>query len=92
MISEGSCDTEDWSNDTENSALHNSNKLHLQNITKYIKITKKTVILNCNNIYFLLVSIRAFFWKYYYYFLITFWPQSFNRLCMCLELFLDLYI
>ncbi len=22
MISEGSCDIEDWSNDTENSALH----------------------------------------------------------------------
>ncbi len=22
MISEGSCDTEDWSNDDENSALH----------------------------------------------------------------------
>ncbi len=41
MISELSCDTEDQGNDTENSALHNSNKLHLQNITKYIKITKK---------------------------------------------------
>ncbi len=27
MISEGSCDTEDQSNDAENSALHNSNKL-----------------------------------------------------------------
>ncbi len=26
-ISEGSCDTEDWSNDTENSALHQRNKL-----------------------------------------------------------------
>ncbi len=29
MISEGSCDTEDWSNDAENSALHHRNKLHL---------------------------------------------------------------
>jgi len=28
MISEGSCDTEDWSNDVENSALHHWNKLH----------------------------------------------------------------
>ncbi len=28
MISEGSCDTEDWSNDVENSALHHMNKLH----------------------------------------------------------------
>ncbi len=25
MISEGSCDTEDWSNDAENSALHYRN-------------------------------------------------------------------
>ncbi len=24
MISEGSCDTEDWSNDAENSALHHN--------------------------------------------------------------------
>ncbi len=39
MISDGFCDTEDWSNDAENSAVHHSNKLHL-----------KTVILNCNNI------------------------------------------
>ncbi len=29
MISEGSCDTEDWSTDAENSALHHRNKLHL---------------------------------------------------------------
>ncbi len=28
MISEGSCDTEDWSNDAENAALHHRNKLH----------------------------------------------------------------
>ncbi len=28
MISEGSCDTEDFSNDAENSALHHRNKLH----------------------------------------------------------------
>ncbi len=27
MISEGSCDTEDWSNDAENSSLHHRNKL-----------------------------------------------------------------
>ncbi len=29
-ISEGSCDTKDWSNDAENSALHHRNKLHFQ--------------------------------------------------------------
>ncbi len=32
MISEGSCDTDDWSNDAENSALHHRNKLHLKYI------------------------------------------------------------
>ena len=26
MISEGSCDTEDWSNDAENTAAHHRNK------------------------------------------------------------------
>jgi len=30
VISEGSCDTEDWSNDAENSALHHRNKLHFK--------------------------------------------------------------
>ncbi len=35
LISEGSCFTEDWSNDAENSALHHSNKLHLKNIQTY---------------------------------------------------------
>ncbi len=30
MISEGSCDTEDWSNDAENSALYHINKLHFK--------------------------------------------------------------
>ncbi len=30
MIPEGSCDTEDWSNDAENTALHHRNKLHLK--------------------------------------------------------------
>jgi len=30
MISEGSCDTEDWSNDSEISALHLRNKFHFK--------------------------------------------------------------
>ncbi len=68
MISEGSCDTEDWSNDAENSAL----------ITETIYILKhsyRKLILNCNNnitvfiaviicfdqINAVLVSIRDFF-------------------------------
>ncbi len=32
MISEGSCDTEDWSNDAENSALHHRNKWHFKTL------------------------------------------------------------
>ncbi len=44
MISEGSCDTEDWSNDAENSALLHRNTLYL----KYIK--QETNFINCNNI------------------------------------------
>jgi len=57
MIFEGSCETDDWSNDAENSALAsqginsifkyiNRNKLHF----KIYKKTQKTPILNCNNI------------------------------------------
>ncbi len=30
MNSEGSCDTEDWINDAENSALHHMNKLQFK--------------------------------------------------------------
>ncbi len=30
MISEGSCDTEDWSNDAENSALRYRNKFYFK--------------------------------------------------------------
>jgi len=58
MIFEGSCETDDWSNDAENSALAsqginsifkyiNRNKLHFK---IYIKKKQKTPILNCNNI------------------------------------------
>ncbi len=30
MISEGSCDIEDWTNDDENSALHHRNKFYFK--------------------------------------------------------------
>jgi len=30
LISDGSCDTEDWSNDAKNSVLHHRNKLHFK--------------------------------------------------------------
>jgi len=51
MISEGSCDTEDWSNDAENSAL----------ITGIIYILK---YINIENSCAALVSIRNFFQKH----------------------------
>ncbi len=41
MISEGSCDTEDWGNDAGNSALHHRNKYILKYIQKennYLKL------------------------------------------------------
>jgi len=34
MISEGSCDTEDWRNDAENSALHHRNKIKFKTCSK----------------------------------------------------------
>jgi len=45
VISEGSCDTKDWSNDAENSAFDHRNKLHFK-----IFEDRKYFILNCNNI------------------------------------------
>jgi len=30
VISDGSCDTEDWGNDAENTALHHRNKLYFK--------------------------------------------------------------
>ncbi len=40
IIFEGSCDTEDWINDAENTALHHRNKLHFK-----IYSNRKTVII-----------------------------------------------
>ncbi len=45
MISEGSRDTEDWSNDAENLALHHRNLLHFK-----INLSTKQFNLNWNNI------------------------------------------
>ncbi len=49
MISEGSCDTEDWSNDAENAALYHKNKiyfkLHLNRKQLFHNITDFTVFL-----------------------------------------------
>ncbi len=38
MISEESCDTEDWSNDAENTAAHHSNQLHFKYNPKSEKV------------------------------------------------------
>ncbi len=51
MISERSCDTEDWSNDAENSAL----------IIFYNTFTMKTLILNYNQIIYLFFKYSFFF-------------------------------
>ncbi len=42
MTFEGSCDTEDWSIEAENSALHHRNKLHLK------IYSNRKLLLNCN--------------------------------------------
>ncbi len=48
MVSEGSCDTEHWSNDAENSALYDKNKLHFK-IYKDRKLFFYIVIIFQNN-------------------------------------------
>ncbi len=50
MISVGSCDTEDWSNDAENSALHHRNKLHSKIYSKRKPFFKIVIIFH--NIFF----------------------------------------
>ncbi len=47
MISEGSCDTEDWSNDAENSTLI-TGFFNIYIFFRYIKCN--TFIFNCNDI------------------------------------------
>jgi len=44
MISEGSCDPEDWSNDAENSALHHINKLYFKVYSKRKPLFKIVII------------------------------------------------
>ncbi len=56
MISEGSCDTEDWHNDAENSALHHINKL-------YFNIQIK----NINVIFLIIFHYNTVFYSVYYY-------------------------
>ncbi len=51
MISEGRWDTEDWSNDAENAALHQINKLHLKIYSNRNKIFK--IVISQYLLYFL---------------------------------------
>ncbi len=85
MISGGSCDTEDWSDDAENSALHHRNQLNF-NIYIYIYINKKkTVFLNCYNskyywfycIHDQIMNLRDFFQEHLKY--KSYWSQTFER-------------
>ncbi len=73
MISEGSCDTEDWTNDAENSALITEINIFLKyiqievilNCGKFHNITVCTVFFYCisDQMNAALVSIRDFFQK-----------------------------
>ncbi len=59
IISEGSCDTEAWSNNAENSALHQRNKLHFKILKKKIIVKGNNTLQNyCFSINAALVSIR----------------------------------
>ncbi len=49
MISKRSCDTENWSNDEENSALHHRNNITFYNILK-LKTFKKIFLIIFHNI------------------------------------------
>ncbi len=80
MISEGSCDAEDWSNDAEISALHHRNLQHIH----------RTVLLNCNSIWqyywifdqinAVLLSRRDFFQKQ-----ISYQPQMPEKVCYIIQ-------
>ncbi len=69
MISEGSCDTEDWSNDAENTAAHHRNKLHFTIYSHRKQIFEIVIIFYnfyciCDQINAALVSRRDFFQKH----------------------------
>ncbi len=51
MISEGSCDSEDWSNDAENTSLHRKNEWHFS-MYKNKKQLFENIILFHNNAVF----------------------------------------
>ncbi len=46
-ISEGSCDTEDWSKDAENSDLHHRNKLYFKIHSNGKELFETVIIFHC---------------------------------------------
>ncbi len=68
-ISKGSCDTEDWHNDVEITALNNKNKLHFKIYSNRKPSNRKYFTILLLLLYFFyqinaaLVSIRGFFQK-----------------------------
>uniref|UniRef100_A0A8C2HHX8 Growth factor receptor bound protein 14 n=1 Tax=Cyprinus carpio TaxID=7962 RepID=A0A8C2HHX8_CYPCA len=63
MISEGHCDTEDWSNDSEKSVLHYRNKLHFKiysNRKHLLEIVKSFHNITDFNVFFLVFSFDWF--------------------------------
>jgi len=59
VISEGSCDTEDFSNDAENSALHHRNKLHFKYIKTENRFTFFTIFINITVVYCIFYQINV---------------------------------
>ncbi len=65
MISEGSCDTKDWSNDAdENSALHHRNKLQFEVYQNRKPVLEIAIILH--NITVLYIYIYIYIYVHFY--------------------------
>jgi len=52
MISEGSCDTEEWSNDAENSTSHHRNKLHFKIYSNRKQLFEIVIIFHNITVYY----------------------------------------
>ncbi len=75
MISEGSCDTEDWSNDAENTALHHGNNWHFKiYYTKKVKLLTKYIYCIFDQINAASVSLGDFSLKMQ----LLYWSQTFE--------------
>ncbi len=77
MISEGSCDTEDWSNDAENSALPSQNKF-------YFKIYSNRNNYNYSqySCFYCILIVGEHKTSFKSIIKITYQPQTFEQQCM----------